>query len=54
LPFLQSVIVTTAQPYRAIHVGSFETFIDLRGNPNRAKIIGCDEADDTVAGGNER
>src|SRR6266550_1823276 len=31
-----------------VHVGSLETFTDLRGNPNRAKIIGCNEADDTI------
>ena len=31
-----------------VHVGSLETFTDLRGNPNRAKIIGCNEADDPV------
>lgn len=31
-----------------VHVGSLETFTDLRGNPKRAMIIGGNEADDTV------
>jgi hypothetical protein len=30
-----------------VRVGSLETFADLRGNPNRAQIIGCNEADAT-------
>ncbi len=31
-----------------IHVSPLETFTDLRGNPNRAQIIGCNEADDAI------
>src|ERR1700704_1296909 len=31
-----------------VHVGPLETFTDLRGNPNRATITGCNEADDAV------
>jgi hypothetical protein len=31
-----------------VHVRPLEMFTDLRGNPNRAEIIGSDEADDTV------
>jgi hypothetical protein len=32
-----------------VHAGSIETLTDLRGNPDRTTIVGCNEAEDTAA-----